>query len=300
MRICSVLAIVFFSSAAPALSQTTSRGEDTTSKRDEASTKDKDFGGTARDLLLRSAAERELLLQYEVECVVKGKLSDISNLNRGWRTDENSTTVIRFEYSRVDDHYVTCARNGKNDSSPWFIIGRSRNFSLYGKSNENLRIRELDSKGGANARRPTPDQKTELRIFDPRILGLTFCAEIMSAKSFEWQVSQMLEHNFRGKPQMVSSDENGLVESGSEVTKMVFDARRGYWPVHLDHRWGEITWDIDVEEFQDVFVPSHAAFTCSGEHTEFAFRWKSVNVPIQSGEEAIERLAKEYKCSIVR
>lgn len=254
--------------------------------------------------LLRVASERERIVQYAVLCKVNGALGDLSTFEKRWTAGNDAKVEIYYEFSRVEQHYITAINNLAKPQPAWTLIGSSGDIGLIGKSGERLKVLKLDSLrqsgfGGTDARH------TKLRSFDPMAVGLVFCGDFYTGLSFEAQMGDFLNAN--PKIQSTVVEKGDLVTWTRGDTLIEFDSKRGYWPTRLDYQNQEITWEIKIGKYKDFYVPVHAVLTCNtsmsapkhiprrSNITTIEFEWQSVNESFGLGVDAEERLSKKFE-----
>lgn len=249
------------------------------------------------DLIGRMAAEREQIIQYVVRCRVEGSLGELTGLSSGWIPKNDAETEVYYEFSRIDQHYVTAVRNLKNAPDVWYLRGTSGSVGLSGKTGSAIEIRDLNSAANRNFLR-TDQRHSPLLLFDPMAIGLVFCGDFRTGLTFEAQIAGFLD----SPPDLAHSiqhDKNGIVTWTSNTdTTIVIDTKRSHWPLSLDYNRGNITWDIQLGKYKDFDVPLSATLKCKVGRTErydvtkIKFQWERINEPVSVGHDCIPRIGK--------
>jgi hypothetical protein len=212
--------------------------------------------GDVNDLLTNVISEREKFLQYSVECTVTGPVGNLSTFRKGWSTDAQSKTKGFYEYSRIDQHYVTAVRDLGETPEVWRILGVSGDSGFIGLDG-NLKI--VDASRNFLARDP---EQTKLRLFDPLAVGLVFCSDFFNGNSIETQLGYLLQDSqTKGLSTLEKKDKK--VEWRKDITtRMIFDSKHSYWPLSLKWTNGEIDgveWEIELGRFNEYDVPKVAS-----------------------------------------
>lgn len=253
-----------------------------------------------REHLMRVASERERIVQYSVLCKVDGKLGDLSGFEQNWVTGDNSKTEIYYEFSRIEQHYITAVRDLEKQQSPWIMLGSSGDLGFVGRSGRSIEILKLDNNNQRNFGKKDA-RHTKLRSFDPFAIGMVFCGDFYTGLSFEAQLGDLLNEP-SGVDSKVVVVEDRISWTRNGDTLMEFDKKRGYWPTRLDYNEKEITWKIDIGKYKDYYVPTRAILTCNAPKnrpkktntTTISFEWLSINEDFSLGRDAAMRLSEKF------